>query len=68
MSQPDAHYPFLASRRLYRTDRRLSFADGTQGSDYYESAIPHADAFLLDLVTAETSEPATPDCVTDETM
>ncbi|EOD39153.1 hypothetical protein EMIHUDRAFT_251484 [Emiliania huxleyi CCMP1516] len=29
-------YPFLENRRLYRTDRRLSVADGTQGSDCSE--------------------------------
>ena len=29
-------YPFLENSRLYRTDRRLSAADGTQGSDCSE--------------------------------
>ena len=45
-------YPFLDQRRLFRTDRTLSLADGTQGSDFYESAIPHADVFLADLAAA----------------
>ena len=29
-------YAFLENSRLYRTDRRLSVADGTQGSDCSE--------------------------------
>lgn len=30
----------------------MSLADGTQGSDFYESAVPHADVFLADLAAA----------------
>ena len=44
-------YPFLTSSRVYRTDKRLAPATswGAYGTDFFESAIPHADTFLNDV-------------------
>jgi hypothetical protein len=44
-------YPFLTSSRVYRTDKRLAPATpyGDYGTDFFESAIPHADSFLNDV-------------------
>ena len=44
--ETSADYPFLASSRVYKTDKRLSPLNG--GTDWMESALPHADLALLD--------------------
>ncbi|KAL3897599.1 MAG: hypothetical protein SGPRY_013017 [Prymnesium sp.] len=46
-------YPFLSNSRLFRSDKRLSSgANGVYGTDFFESAIPHADLFLKDVAAA----------------
>ena len=42
-------YPFLRSSRVYRLDKRTG---PTGGSDWLESALPHADEALLDFALA----------------
>ena len=42
-------YPFLVNNRVYRTDKRLSSTGA--GSDWFESALPHADIVLTDIVS-----------------
>ena len=49
-----ADYPFLASSRVYRVDKRLSPANG--GTDWMESALPHADMTLLDFAVSLVPE------------
>ena len=44
--ETSADYPFLVSSRVYKTDKRLSPLNG--GTDFMESALPHADMALLD--------------------
>ena len=47
----DDDYPFLATSRVYKTDKRLApliNSGGSYGSDWMESALPHADLALLD--------------------
>ena len=49
-SETSADYPFLASSRVYKTDKRLTplNSGGSYGTDWMESALPHADLALLD--------------------
>ena len=42
-------YPFLVNNRVYRTDKRLSSTGA--GSDWFESALPHADIVLSDIAS-----------------
>ena len=52
-------YPFFASGRVYRTDKRLSPQDpisGSYGSDWVESSIPNADIILQDFAKVLTPE------------
>ena len=47
----DDDYPFLATSRVYKTDKRLApliNSGGSYGTDWMESALPHADLALLD--------------------
>ena len=46
----DDDYPFLATSRVYKTDKRLAplNSGGSYGTDWMESALPHADLTLLD--------------------
>ena len=49
-SETSADYPFLASSRVYKTDKRLTplNSGGSYGTDWMESGLPHADMALLD--------------------
>ena len=47
-------YPFLRSSSVYKTDKRLSPANG--GTDWMESALPHADLALLDFAVTLVPE------------
>ena len=48
--ETSADYPFLASSRVYKTDKRTSPANGS--NDWMESSLPHADEALLDFAMA----------------
>ena len=45
-SETSADYPFFASNRVFRYDKRIAYA--TKGTDWYESSLPHADITLMD--------------------
>ena len=54
VGETSADYLFLASSRVYRVDKRLSPANS--GTDWMESALPHADMTLLDFAVSLVPE------------